>query len=251
MLCWMRLWLWSGRAGRGELSGGQAGLSICLCLYFYTRCAVPATNGVSLNVPNASLARKERGHVPHCWSPVQPLAHQLPVSDRIQCTLIPVPQRFDGRIMDVPVAASDARRSTCILSLFLPCTRSQQQYCSNSRVANSVLAESCFFVFFYFLFVGSAPLRKVISRGSYGANDLLFAHQHCCMQLHLEIHGNMPAEMLPPIGAPFRQLAAKKHLDRRVAISMRSMDVLSVGYQSGRRPYIKSPSILSRYLSMS
>lgn len=29
-----------GRAGlgRGELSGGQAGLSICLCLYFYTRC---------------------------------------------------------------------------------------------------------------------------------------------------------------------------------------------------------------------
>ncbi|PKK42232.1 hypothetical protein CI102_14512 [Trichoderma harzianum] len=106
VLCWMRLWLWSGRAGRGELSGGQAGLSICLCLYFYTRCAVPATNGVSLNVPNASLARNKRGHVPHCWSPVQPLAHQLP--------------RFDGRIMDVPVAASEARCSTCILSLFLP-----------------------------------------------------------------------------------------------------------------------------------
>lgn len=51
-----------GRAGlgRGELSGGQAGLSICLCLYFYTR--LPSQQPTaSLNVPNASLAPKERG----------------------------------------------------------------------------------------------------------------------------------------------------------------------------------------------
>lgn len=38
-----------GRAGlgRGELSGGQAGLSICLCLYFYTRCHLPTANGLA------------------------------------------------------------------------------------------------------------------------------------------------------------------------------------------------------------
>lgn len=152
--------------------------------------------------------------------------------------------------MDVPVAASDARCSTCILSLFLPCTRSQQQYCSNSRVPlNSIFAESCFHSS---LSSSLAPrlCAKVISRGSYGANDLLFA-QHCCMQLHLEIHGNMPAEMLPPMEHHSGSLPRKKHLDRRVAISMRSMDVLSVGYQSGRRPYIKRPTTSSKCISVS
>lgn len=148
------------------------------------------------------------------------------------------------RLMRTAVLAS------CLCSYHVPGRNSSTVATAGYLTLSSRNLASRFFFFFYFLFVGSAPLRKVISRGSYGANDLLFA-QHCCMQLHLEIHGNMPVEMLPPIGAPFRQLAAKKHLDRRVAISMRSMDVLSVGYQSGRRPYIKRPTTISMYLSMS